>query len=57
MLMKKLTTISCLLLVLSSLTACGQAHANVTTTRKTLHLMQDSELTSLDTSNTATLTQ
>ncbi|MBU7474494.1 peptide ABC transporter substrate-binding protein [Lactiplantibacillus pentosus] len=54
--MKTMVVASCLLLVVP-LTACGRAHANTTTTQKTLHLMQDTELTSLDTSNTATLTQ
>lgn len=53
----KTTVVACCLLLVAPLAACGRAHANTTTTQKTLHLMQDTELTSLDTSNTATLTQ
>lgn len=53
--LKKLTVFGSLCLLAGTLAACGQATAHQG--QKTLHLMQTSDLTSLDTSNTATLTQ
>ncbi|CAJ1226127.1 peptide ABC transporter substrate-binding protein [Levilactobacillus zymae] len=53
--LKKLTVFGSLCLLAGTLAACGKANANQS--QKTLHLMQTSDLTSLDTSNTADLTQ
>ncbi|VDG24125.1 peptide ABC transporter substrate-binding protein [Lactiplantibacillus mudanjiangensis] len=53
---KQLVVAGSLVLMAGGLAACGQAKAQ-TSKQKTLHLMQDTDLTSLDTSNTATLTQ
>ncbi|MFC6181645.1 peptide ABC transporter substrate-binding protein [Lactiplantibacillus daowaiensis] len=54
---KKLAVVGSLVLMSGGLVACGKASAKSSSTQKTLHLMQDTDLTSLDTSNTATLTQ
>ncbi|CAM3156406.1 peptide ABC transporter substrate-binding protein [Lactiplantibacillus plajomi] len=52
---QSVTLLSSLLLLAGALAGCGNASAQ--SKQQTLHLMQDTELQSLDTSNTAQLTQ